>query len=215
MAGHVTAKREGEPGAGSGEVDLLEDAAQGDDVEVAVRDLEANHALAGDRRLDADGPCGEGHRQVVREALDARHLDRRVGIDLVLGHHRARVPPRHPGRDVEAGQLAGDDRRVALVVHRGAAGARGNVVQQRDRRQVVGRLLVPVGAVRDVGDVERIARHCRSPRRCSDRHGALGSAADHRWCEGRGNGGAAGHRAGDRRTAVLLAVAAPHAGLSG
>ena len=50
------------------EVDLLEDPPQGDDVEVLVRDLDADRALARDRRLDPERAGGEGHRQVVGQA---------------------------------------------------------------------------------------------------------------------------------------------------
>ena len=54
------------------ELDLLEDPAQGDDVEVLVGDLDADRALARDRRLDPERAGGEGHRQVVGERLDPR-----------------------------------------------------------------------------------------------------------------------------------------------
>ena len=69
---------------------------------VEVGDLDADDVLARDRRLDPDRAGGEGHRQVVGQGLDARHLDVMLGADLVLGHDRARVDRHDLGRDREA-----------------------------------------------------------------------------------------------------------------
>ena len=84
-------------------------APQGDDVEVLVRDLDADRALARDRRLDPERPGGEGHRQVVGQRLDPADLDVRRRLDLVLGHDRAGVAADDLGRDVEARELLDDD----------------------------------------------------------------------------------------------------------
>ena len=71
--------------------DLLEDPPEGDDVEVLVRDLDADGALARDRRLDPEAPGGQGHREVVGEGLDPAHPDVDGRLDLVLGDDRAGV----------------------------------------------------------------------------------------------------------------------------
>ena len=119
LAGHVPPERERQRGARRLEVDVLEDPAQGDDVEVRVRDLDADRALARDRRLDPQRAGGEGHRQVVGEAFDPADLDVRRRLDLVLGHDRAGVPADDLGRDLEARELADDD----LLVTRAWAAA--------------------------------------------------------------------------------------------
>ena len=100
----------------------------GDDVEVLVRDLDADRALARDRRLDPERAGGERHRQVVGRGLDPADLDVRRRLDLVLGDDRAGVAADDPGRDPEARQLLDDDLLVARVGRLVAAG------MDRDRR---------------------------------------------------------------------------------
>ena len=136
MSGNVAAQGEGQLG-GRLEVDLLEDPAQGDDVEVLVRDLDAQDALAWDGSLDADGARGQGHGQIVGQGLDTADLDLRRGLHLVLGDDGPGVPGNDPGRNAEAGKLGADDRRVPFVVHPALADARREVVQKRQRRQVI------------------------------------------------------------------------------
>ena len=136
VARHVTPEGEGEL-RGVAEVDLLEDPPQCDDVEVLVRDFQPNYALARDRCLDANCPRCERHGQVVRESLDTGDLDLRRRLDLVLRHYRAGVPDRDPRRDVEARQLGLDDRGIALVIHGAVTVARRDVLEQRERREVI------------------------------------------------------------------------------
>ena len=95
---------------------VVEELAEADHLAGVVGDLDADHVLAGDGRLDADRPRGEGHGQVVGEALDARELDAGVRVDLVLRDDRADVGAGDRGRDLEAAQLLLDDPDVALVV---------------------------------------------------------------------------------------------------
>ena len=97
LAGHVAAEGEGQLRSGRLEVELLEDPAQGDDVEVLVRDLDADRALARDGRLDPERARGERHRQVVRQGLDPAELDVGRRLDLVLGDDRARRCARRSG----------------------------------------------------------------------------------------------------------------------
>jgi hypothetical protein len=139
LPGHVAPEGKREGGTRRLEVDLLQDAAEGHDVEVLVRDLDANRALARDRRLDPQRAGGQGHRQVVGEALDPAHLDVRRGLDLVLGHHGAGIAADDLGRDPEAGQLLDDDLLIALVGGPVAASAdrEGDVIEGRDGRQDV------------------------------------------------------------------------------
>ena len=113
-AGHVPPEGERQLRARGREVDLLEDPAQGDDVEVLVRDLDADRALARDRRLDPERAGGEGHREVVGEGLDPADLDVGGRLDLVLGHDGAGVAADDLGRDVEARELLDDDLLVPL-----------------------------------------------------------------------------------------------------
>ena len=102
-----------------------------------IGDLDAHHALAGDGSLDADRSGGQGHRQIVRQSLDAADLDLRRGSHLVLGDDRPRIPGRDASRDVEAGQLGFDDPGVPLVVHRRVAVSWRDVLQERERRQAI------------------------------------------------------------------------------
>ena len=153
-------EREGQPGARGGEVDLLEDPPQADDVEVLVRDLDADRALARDRRLDAQRAGGEGHRQVVGEGLDPADLDVGRRLDLVLGHDRAGVAAGDLGRDVEAAQLADDDLLVAPVGGLVAAGVERDrdVVEERGRGQDVLDALAGRRRIAAVGDVVGVAQ---------------------------------------------------------
>ena len=77
VSGNVAPEGEGELRGRVAEVRLLRDPPQGNHVEVAVGDLDADDALARDGRLDAQRPGRQGHRQVVGKALDARDLDLR------------------------------------------------------------------------------------------------------------------------------------------
>ena len=54
---------------------LLDEGPEPDDLAHLVRDLDPDGALARDRRLDPDRAGHQGHRQVVGQTLDPRHLD--------------------------------------------------------------------------------------------------------------------------------------------
>ena len=122
VPGHVAPEGEGELRWRFEEARLLDHAAQGHDVEVGIGDLQADHALARDGRLDAQRPCREGHREVVGQGLDPADLDVRRRLDLVLGDHRAGVAADDLGLDVEARELLDDDLLVAAVDRLLAAG---------------------------------------------------------------------------------------------
>ena len=132
--------------------------------------------LARDRRLDPDRPGGQRHGEVVRERLDPADLDRRVRLHLVLRHDRAGVPARDPAGDVEAGELALDDRGVARVVHAGVRRARRQVVEQRHRREVV----LPAGRLRRACPARATRRRSpasgRAPRRGRSRRPSSGKS---------------------------------------
>ena len=190
LARHVAAERERERGARAAEVHLVQDPPQRDDVELLVRDLDADRALARDRRLDPDAPGGQGHRQVVGQRLDPADLDVRRRLDLVLGDDGPRVAADDAGVDVEALELLDDPGLVPRVdgVRGGAGGGRRQLVEveQLDRRQHPRDRLAAGGRVRGVGDVRRIAERGRR-----DRHRRRGRAAGHaerRDRRGRGRG---------------------------
>ena len=96
--------------------------------------------LPGNRRLDADAGRLERERQVVAEPADAldAHAGRRQ--QLVAGHDGPALHVGDLGLDAELGQRLdqnpGGGRRVGLDARRFAA---GTLVQQVERRQLVGR----------------------------------------------------------------------------
>ena len=188
------------------EVELVEDPPQRDDVEVLVGDLDSDRALARDRRLDPQRAGSERHRQVVRQRLDPADLDVRRRLDLVLGHHRARVAADDLGRDAEPGQLLLDDllvmamdRLFPCAVH----GQREVIEDRRVREAVLG--LARRCRVAGLGDV--VERAHRTRRGC---HGGRTGGT------GRGERGRGRRRAGDgdRDTGRRIAAPAPDAGLA-
>src|SRR5207244_8331038 len=64
-----------------------------------VRDLDADHAFARDRRLDPQRARREREGQVVVQRLDTREQDPGGDLELLTGHDR-------PGRDLD--DLCGD-----------------------------------------------------------------------------------------------------------
>ena len=56
---------------------------------MTVGNLDADVALAGDRRLDADGVGGEGKGEVLLEGDDRFDADAEAGFDAELGHARS------------------------------------------------------------------------------------------------------------------------------
>ncbi len=152
LAGHVAPEGERQLRLGGGERDLLEDAAEGNDVEVLVRDLDADGALARDRGLDPERAGGQRHRQVVGEGLDARHADVDGRLDLVLGDDGPRVAGDDHGADPEARQLLGDDLLVPSV-RGGAAAGLGRVGDVLEQGQVSSRTRIGRGgSARSVAD---------------------------------------------------------------
>ena len=140
LARHVAAEGERQRARRVEHLALVDERLEPDDLADRVRDLDADDVLARDRRLDADRAGGEGHRQVVGERLDARHLDVMLGPDLVLGHDRPRVDRHDLGRDREAQQLLLDPALVRLVVdarRRRAPAARGSSRSMPGRTQSI------------------------------------------------------------------------------
>ena len=137
MARDVAAQRKGQLRSGP-EIDLLEDSPQRDDVEVLVRDLDADDALTRNGRLDTNCASGECHGQVVRQRFDATDFDLRRRLDFVLGHYGTRVPIRHARGNVETREFGRNNRGVALVIHGAVRGPRRcDVLEQGQRRQLV------------------------------------------------------------------------------
>ena len=85
LAARALAQRDGQLGLGQHllEGGALDHAAQADRAEGGVGHLDADHGLAGHRRLDPDAGRGQRQRQVVGQRVDALHLDPRAG-DLLL-----------------------------------------------------------------------------------------------------------------------------------
>ena len=79
----VHAEHDGELHRGLGPGLGFDDLAQEHVLAVLVRDLDADGALARDRRQDAHGLGLEVHRDVVREVGDLLHAHARGGLDLV------------------------------------------------------------------------------------------------------------------------------------
>ncbi len=206
-AGHVATEREGQLRLGRGELDLLEDTPQGHRVEVLVRDLDADRALARDRRLDPERVRGEGHGQVVGQGLDPAELDVGRRVDLVLRDDGSGVAADDARRDAEAGQLLDDDLLVAGVERFVATGMERDrdVVEGRDRRQDV---LDPVLGERRVAGIGDVVRVAHGPDRGDQRRRRRTGAAGGR--EGAGRLALARDGGGDGQ---LLALA-PDAGLT-
>ena len=80
---NIAAQGEGQLG-GLAQVDLLEDSPQSDDVEVFVRDLDAQHALARDGGLDPDGAGGKGHGQIYLNGEPAHRIDNKDLIEHIV-----------------------------------------------------------------------------------------------------------------------------------
>ena len=137
---------------------------------IVVGDLDADDVLARDGRLDADRARGEGHGQVVGEALDARELDARVGPDLVLGHDRAGVDvadDRRPG-SAKLRSFSSMIRMLRVVVERrprrlgrGRSRAARSVGSAQSIADAIGRVGVSVGRQRPSPGASR-------PRRAAD-----------------------------------------------
>ena len=105
------------------EVARAEHLLERDQIEGAVRDLDADVRLAGDRRLDPDGARRQAQRQVVGQALDPRQLDARLHVQRVLGDDRTLLDARHLHADPEMRQRLLDPLALGGQVElRGAAG---------------------------------------------------------------------------------------------
>ena len=113
-----------------------QDVAEGHVFAVGVGDLDADGALAGNRREDAH--VGGGHRvgDVLRQVGELVDLDARAEDDLVAGDRRAARKPGDAGVDVEVGEDLAQGR-DDLVVDGRARHVRGPGDKQVLRRQRV------------------------------------------------------------------------------
>jgi len=134
---HVLPKSERQLAAGPQVVEVLagEHLLQRHEVEGAVRDLDPHERLAGDRRLDADGACRQGERQVVRQALDPAELDPGLDVQRVLRHDGTLLDAGHLHADAEMRERLADPLSLGCQVQLGGA-AGGRIGQQGEIRQV-------------------------------------------------------------------------------
>ena len=144
-----------------------EHVAEGDDLLVGVRDLDADRGLAGDRGEDPDVGGGHGVGDVLAERGDLLDLDRGAELDLVAGDRRAAGVAGDLGVDVELLEHLGEpgDDRVgglgARLVHR--AGLEHLVGGQRVGDVAGQRELLDAGRQRGVRRRPRPSRR-RAPR---------------------------------------------------
>ena len=138
VAADVLAERQREPRLGGRPRGAFEHLAQDHRRRLAVRDFDADDALAGNRRLDAHALGLERQRDVAGEAADALDLDARGGQQFVAGDHRPLLHVRDFRLDAELRQrvLDGVDRLLQLFGGGASAGGGGDGVQQFHRREL-------------------------------------------------------------------------------
>ena len=100
----VLAQRQGKGCAGAGERRGAEDLAEAHHLRLRVGDLDADGALAGDRRHDPHAAGLRRQSQVGVQAGDPVHLDAGCGDDFELRDGRTGRPPADRGPDVEGGE---------------------------------------------------------------------------------------------------------------
>ena len=88
-AGNALAQRHGRRGFLAHHLRALQHVAQGNRLDLLVRNLDADRRLAGDRRLDAHAVGGHVQRDVVHQVHDARNLHARGRLQLVARDGRA------------------------------------------------------------------------------------------------------------------------------
>ena len=134
FARHVAAQGEGQSAGRGQHVGVLDERPEPDDLAGVIGDLDPHHVLARNGCLDPNGAGCQGHRQVVRQALDPGKLDVGLGLDFVLGDHGTAVGGDDLGRDLEAAQLVLDDLDVAAVIDP-RPGPRDRALLQHGRRR--------------------------------------------------------------------------------
>ena len=130
----VATERHGELGARAAEIGALRDVTERDEADREVRDLDADDALARDRRLDAQAARGQRQGEVVRERLDPRELHARGGLELVARHHGPDAHRDDLRADAKVRERLLDDAHVPadLALARSGGGA---LLEEIDRRQ--------------------------------------------------------------------------------
>src|ERR1019366_58970 len=152
----ILAERDGELALRGQEFLSLENLAQKNAFALAVGHFDADHGLAGDRRLDSHRGGSKRHREIVGEIDNLAHLDSGARLEFVHRDDRARLYFDHPALDAEISELLLEHARAALelaLVHLRMLGRRQ--IEQRLRRQFESTLLA---WLRSGGPVALLAR---------------------------------------------------------